>query len=157
VRGVQCSDDVRNTAVRRPQCSNLPGGAARRPRPVHDAEHQLQMVRELGSPSLMHLRDDASAAQRAADASGLVLHALVVLPRPENRRAIGHGDAHVFPDRVRVFSRERENIGQEGFNALVHRAVAALLGVEFWLAAQNNDAALRRAGWDVMLQIRGSG
>jgi hypothetical protein len=24
-------------------------------------------------------------------------------------------------DRVRVFARERENVGQEGFNALVHR------------------------------------
>ena len=61
------------------------------------------MVRELGSPTLMHLRDEASAAQRAADASGLVIHALVVLPRPENRLAIGQGDTHAFPDRVRVF------------------------------------------------------
>jgi hypothetical protein len=43
---------------------------------------------------------------------------LIVLPRPENRLAIGQGDAHAFPDR----SRERENIGQEGFDALVHRA-----------------------------------
>jgi hypothetical protein len=55
------------------------------PLPVYDAEHQLQMVREPGSPTLMDLRGDASAAQHAADASGLVLHALVVLPRPENR------------------------------------------------------------------------
>jgi hypothetical protein len=72
--------------------------------------------------TLMHLRDDASAAKRAADASGLVLHALVVLPHPENRLAICQGDAHAFPDRLRVFSRERENISQEGFNALIHRA-----------------------------------
>ena len=69
-------------------------------------------------PTLMHLRDDASAAQRAADPSGL---GCVVLPRPENRLAIGRGGAHAFPVRVRVFSRERENIGQEGFDALVHR------------------------------------
>jgi hypothetical protein len=61
------------------------------PLPVYDAEHQLQMVREPGSPTLMHLRSDASAAQHAADASGLVLHALVVLPRSETRLAIGQG------------------------------------------------------------------
>ena len=36
--------------------------------------------------------------------------------------AIGQGDAHAFPDRLRVFARERENISQEGFNALIHRA-----------------------------------
>ena len=35
--------------------------------------------------------------------------------------AIGRGEAHAFPDRIRLFSRERENIGQEGFDAL-HRA-----------------------------------
>jgi hypothetical protein len=107
-------------AMQKAFTSTLPGGAARRTRPVHDAEHQLQMVRELGSSTLMHLRDDASAAQRAADASRLVLHALVVLPHPENRLAIGQGDAHAFPNRLRVFARERENIGQEGFGALVH-------------------------------------
>jgi hypothetical protein len=72
----------------------------------------------------MRLRDDASASQHAAGASGLVLHALVVLPRPENRFASGQGDAYAFPERVRVFSRERKNIGQEGFDALVHPALA---------------------------------
>jgi hypothetical protein len=76
------------------------------------------MVREPGSSALMHLRDDAGMAQRAADASGLVLHALVVLPHPENRLAIGQGDPHAFPDRVRVLARERENIGQEGGRSL---------------------------------------
>jgi len=54
------------------------------------------MVCEPGSSALMHLRDDASAAQRAANVSGLVLHALVVLPHPENRLAIGQGDAHAI-------------------------------------------------------------
>jgi hypothetical protein len=88
-------------------------------RPVHDAQHQPQMVCEPGSPTLMHLRDDASATQRAADASSLVLHALVA--SRTRKTAIGHGDAHAFPDRLRV-SPERENIGQEGFNALVYRA-----------------------------------
>ena len=38
---------------------DLPGAAARRPRPVHDAQHQLQMVREPGSPYL-----DASPRRR---------------------------------------------------------------------------------------------
>jgi hypothetical protein len=38
------------------------------------------------------------------------------------RLAIGQGDAHAFPDRPRVFARERENISQEGFDALIHRA-----------------------------------
>jgi hypothetical protein len=61
---------------------DLPGGAARRPHPVHDAQHQLQMVLEPGSPTLMGLRDDTSATQRAADASGLVLHALVATRTP---------------------------------------------------------------------------
>ena len=31
------------------------------------------------------------------------------------------GDMHAFPDRVRFFAREREYIGQESFDALVHR------------------------------------
>jgi hypothetical protein len=87
------------------------------------------------SASRVH-RDDASAAQRAADAIGLVPHALVVLLRPENCLAIGQDDAHAFADRVRVFSRERENIGQEGFDALVRRA--------FRLAACEPRHAFRR-------------
>jgi hypothetical protein len=35
--------------------------------------------------------------------------------RPEDRLAIGEGDAHPLADRVRFFARERENVGQEGF------------------------------------------
>ena len=34
---------------------------------------------------------------------------------------LGEGDPHPLPDRVRLFARERENVAQEGFNALVHR------------------------------------
>ena len=68
----------------------------------------------------MYFRDDASAAQRAADASGLIPHALVRLLHPEDRLAVGKGDAHPLPDRVRFVSRERENVAQEGFDALAH-------------------------------------
>jgi hypothetical protein len=57
--------------------------------PVDDGEHQLQVLCDLRSSALMHFRDDASAAQRAADESGLVPHALVRLLRPEDRLAIG--------------------------------------------------------------------
>jgi hypothetical protein len=55
--------------------------------PVDDAEHQLQVLRDPRSSALMHFRDDASAAQRAADASGLVPHALLRLLQPEDRLA----------------------------------------------------------------------
>jgi hypothetical protein len=81
------------------------------------------MIREPGSSTLMHLRDGASATPRTADARGLVLHALVVLSHPEYRLAIGQGDAYAFLDRLRVFARERENVGQEQFDALVHLVV----------------------------------
>jgi hypothetical protein len=50
--------------------------------PVDDGEHQLQVLCDLRSSALIHFRDDASAAQRATDASGLVLHARVRLLRP---------------------------------------------------------------------------
>jgi IrrE N-terminal-like domain len=83
------------------------------------------------APNGLHARIFARDAEyhprRCILFSGLVFHALVVLPRPENRLAIGQGDAHAFPDRLRVFSRERENIGQEDFDALVHRAFVARL------------------------------
>jgi hypothetical protein len=81
-------------------------------RPVDDAEHQLQMIRE----PLMHLRDDASAAQRAGRREPLgpscASSAGRYLPRA-TRTPLVH--------RVRLFARERENVAQEGFNALVHR------------------------------------
>jgi hypothetical protein len=69
----------------------------------------------------LHLLDDASAAQRAAGVRRLVPHALVRLLRPEDFLTIGESDSHPLADRVRVFARQRENIGQEGFDALVHR------------------------------------
>ena len=39
-------------------------------------------------------------------------------PAPEERLAAGEGDPHPLPDRVQVFPGERENVGQEGFDAL---------------------------------------
>jgi hypothetical protein len=66
----------------------------------------------------------SSAAQRAAGVSRLVPHALLRLLQPEDRLALGEGDPHPLPDRVRLF-RERENVGQEGFDALVHRVSLA--------------------------------
>jgi hypothetical protein len=73
------------------------------------------------SPAALQFLGCASAAQRAADASGVVPHALVRFLRPEDRLAVGEGDAHTLADRVHVFPGERENVGQEGFDALVHR------------------------------------
>ncbi len=69
----------------------------------------------------MHLRDDTRAAERAADESGLVPHVLVPLPCSEDRLAVPEGTAHTLADRLRFFAREGENVGQEGFDALVHR------------------------------------
>ena len=46
---------------------------------------------------------------------------IVRLPHPEERLAAGEGDPHPLRDRVRLFARERENVGQEGFDALVYR------------------------------------
>ena len=91
------------------------------PLPVYDAEHQLQMVRESRSPTLMHLRDDTRAAERAADESGLVPHVLVPLPCSEDGLTVPEGTAHTLADRLRFFAREGEDVGQERFDALVHR------------------------------------
>jgi hypothetical protein len=63
--------------------------------PIDDGEHQLQVLCDLRSSALMHFRDDASAAQRAADESGIVPHAPVRppalgrLPRPWRLRQGG--------------------------------------------------------------------
>jgi hypothetical protein len=43
--------------------------------------------------------------------------------------ALGEGDPHPLLDRVRLFARERENVAQEGFDALVHRAFPAVPAV----------------------------
>jgi hypothetical protein len=44
------------------------------------------------------------------------------------RLALGEGAPHTLRDRVRLFARERENVAQEGFDALVHRAGALAAG-----------------------------
>src|SRR5580704_17376360 len=58
------------------------------------------------SPASLQLLGHASAAQRAADANGLVPHAFVRLLRPEDRLAMSERHAHPLPDRVRLFARE---------------------------------------------------
>jgi hypothetical protein len=45
--------------------------------PIDDAEHQLQVLSDARSPAALQLLGYASAAQRAAGVSRLVLHALV--------------------------------------------------------------------------------
>jgi hypothetical protein len=82
--------------------------------PVDDGEHQLQGLCDLRPSALMHFRDHASAARRAVDESGIVPHAIVRLLCPEDRLAIRQGIAHPRADRVRVFTRERENVAREG-------------------------------------------
>jgi hypothetical protein len=57
--------------------------------PIDDAEHQLQVFPDARSPAALQLVGYASAAQRAADESGLVPHGLGRLVRPEDRLAIG--------------------------------------------------------------------
>ncbi len=90
--------------------------------PIDDGEHQLQVLCDLRSSALMHFRDDARTAQRVADESGIVPHALVRLLRPEDRLAIRQGVAHSRANRIRVLTREGEDVGQESFDALVHQA-----------------------------------
>ena len=82
--------------------------------PVDDPERQ-----DARSPAALQLLGYASAAQRAAGVSRLVPHALLRLLQPEDRLALGEGDPHRLPDRVRLFARERENVGQESVDALV--------------------------------------
>ena len=84
--------------------------------PVDDAERQ-----DARSPAALQLLGYASAAQRAAGVSGIVPHALVRLLRSEDRLVVAESDAHLIADYVRFFTREGENVGQEGFDALVDR------------------------------------
>jgi hypothetical protein len=81
------------------------------------------MVREPGPPTLIHLRDDARAAQRAAYASGMILHVLVWLLRPEDRFTIRQGIAHPIVDRVRVLTRERKNFPPCGSSPSGYRSL----------------------------------
>jgi hypothetical protein len=52
--------------------------------------------------------------------SGLVPHAPVRFLRSEDRLVVAESHAHLIADYVRVFTREGENVGQEGLDALVH-------------------------------------
>ena len=88
---------------------------------------------------------NASAAQRTAGVSRLVPHALLRLLQPEDRLALGEGDPHPVADRVRLFACERENVAQEGFDALVHRAFPAVPLVSL-ADSRSPPKAPRRAG-----------
>ena len=78
------------------------------------------MLSDARSPAALQLLGYASAAQRAAGVRRLVPHALLWLLLPEDRLALGESDPHPVADRVRLFARERENVAQEGFDALVN-------------------------------------
>jgi len=87
-------------------------------RPVDDAEYHRQVLSDARSPAALQLLGYASAAQCAASMSRLVPHALLRLLQPEDRLALGEGAPHSLPDRVRFVAHERENVAQEGFDAL---------------------------------------
>ena len=89
--------------------------------PVDDAEHHLQVLSDARSATALQLVGCASAAHRAAGVSRLVPHALVHFLRSKDFLAVGESDAHPLADCVRVFACKRENVGQKGFYALVHR------------------------------------
>jgi hypothetical protein len=56
-----------------------------------------------------------------ARVSCFFLHSFIDFLRAEQLFVIGKSAAHPLTDRVRLFARERQNIGQKGFNALVHQ------------------------------------
>jgi hypothetical protein len=74
--------------------------------------------RSLAQP---HLFDQASAEQRLACVRCLVLHPSIHFLCPEQLLAIGKRTAHPLTDHVRIFALKREDVSQEGFNALVYR------------------------------------
>jgi hypothetical protein len=70
-------------------------------------------------PSL-YFFDYASATQGVAGMSRLVLHSLVHFLRAEDLFVIGESHAHALPNRVLIFALKRQNVGEKGFDALVH-------------------------------------
>ena len=106
--------------------------------PVDDVSTNFKCSAIPRSPALMHLLDHTSAAQGAAGVSRLLLHAFVHLLRAKDCLAVGQRGAHTIADRVRFFTRERENVGQEGFDALVHRV---------FLNAVIGRSELAQGGW----------
>ena len=67
------------------------------------------MLRDPRSPAELQFFGYAGAAQRTAGVRRLVSHALLRLLQPENRLALGEGDAHPLIYRVGLFARERED------------------------------------------------
>jgi hypothetical protein len=50
-----------------------------------------------------------------------VLHPFIHFLCPEQLLVIGKRTAHPLTDYIRIFALKREDVSQEGFNALVHR------------------------------------
>ena len=65
--------------------------------------------------------DYTRATQRVAGVCRLVLHSLIHFLRPEDLFVIGKSHAHTVANRVLIFALKRQNVGQKGFDALVHR------------------------------------
>ncbi len=61
------------------------------------------------SPPSPQFLSHSSPAQSAVGVRRLIPHALLGLPQPEGRLALGKGDPHSLPDRLRFIVREREN------------------------------------------------
>ena len=61
------------------------------------------------------------AAQQTRAGQASEAYALFLFLRSKDFLAVGDSYAQPLADRVRVFARKRENVGQEGFDALVHR------------------------------------
>ena len=74
--------------------------------------------RSLPSPDFF---ENASAAQRVAGVSRLILHAPIDFLRFEDLLAVGKSDADALADRVIIFALKRQNVGQKGLDTLVHR------------------------------------
>jgi hypothetical protein len=73
-------------------------------------------------PAALQLLGYASAAQRAAGVSRLALMRFFGSCSRKIASHLARATRTPLPDRVQVFPSERGNVGQEGFNALVHRA-----------------------------------
>jgi IS5 family transposase len=87
--------------------------------PVDEAEHKLQVLSDARSPAALQFLGYASAAQRAAGVRRLVPPVLLGSCSRKIASHLARANAPLL-DRVRLFARERKNVAQEGFDALVH-------------------------------------
>ena len=85
------------------------------------------------------------AAQQTRAGQASEAYALFLFLRSKDFLAVGESYAHLIADHVRFFARERENVAQEGFDALVHRAFPAAPPVSL-ADSHSPPKAPRRAG-----------